>query len=130
MTFPGIEAVRGLDLLKDRAPCYTPCYTRDCWQTPSAFTAALQSAGLCGRVSLSVFQYDFPNTREPQALSGSVSSPLLVTLVQQRNGAASVCPQLMSLSLRMSLMGCTSHSCACACARGGATGDKVAAQLA
>ena len=86
-------------------------------QTPSAFTAALQRAGLCGRVSLSVFQYDFPNTREPQALSGSVSSPILVTLVQQRNGAASFCPQLMSLSLCMSLMGCTSHSCACACAR-------------
>ena len=92
--------------------------------------SSASNAGLWGRVSLSESQYDFPNTREPQALSGSVSSPLLVTLVQQRNGAASVCPQLMSLSLRMSLMGCTSHSCACACARGGATGDKVAAQLA
>ena len=70
--------------------------------------SSASNAGLWGRASLSESQYDFPNTREPQALSGSVSSPLLVTLVQQRNGAASVCPQLMSLSLRMAVMGCTS----------------------
>lgn len=53
--------------------------------------SSASNAGLWGRASLSESQYDFPNTREPQALSGSVSSPLLVTLVQQRNGAACFC---------------------------------------